>query len=121
MNSMLNRLYQSAVPKIEYADCMAVVNDIIQENISVYQTYMSLVTARQREVLRAVAKEGCIRDINSNRFLTLHKLPSGSTVRSAVLDLEEKELLFRDRNGYSVYDRFFAIWLRMVSSSSISG
>ena len=121
MQSLLNRLYQSAVPKIEYADCMAVVNDIIQENISVFQTYMSLVTARQREVLRAVAKEGCIRDINSNRFLTLHKLPSGSTVRSAVLVLEEKELLFRDRNGYSVYDRFFAIWLRMASSSPISG
>ena len=35
-----------------------------------------------------------------------------STVRSALRVLVDKELVAEDEDGYSVYDRFFGLWLR---------
>ena len=36
-----------------------------------------------------------------------------SIVRSAVLSLLDKELIFKsESDAYSVYDRFFALWLK---------
>ena len=113
VQALLNRLYQSGVATIEYNDVLSVLNQWLQENTPTYQMYCRLITNRQLEVMRAVAHEGEVRETGSNAFLQSHHLGSYSTVRSAIEALEEKELLYCDDDGkYSVYDRFFGIWLK---------
>lgn len=109
----LNRLYQSGVPEITYNDCLLVLNQILEENALVYQTYLSLITLRQRELVSAIAKEGKVHEVGNVSFLQKYHLGSASTVRSAVLSLLDKELIFKsESDAYSVYDRFFALWLK---------
>ena len=113
VQALLNRLYQSGVREIGYNDVLSVLYQWLQENTPTYQTYCRLITNRQLEVMRAIAGEGEVRETGSNAFLRNHLLGAYSTVRSAITALDEKELLYCDDRGYySVYDRFFGIWLK---------
>lgn len=113
VQALLNRLYQSAIPQIGYNDVLAILDQLLQEAEPSYQMYCHLVTDRQLAVLRAIAREGNVKEPNSNAFLQKHQLGAGSTVRSAIEVLLDKELLYRHDDGsYSVYDRFFGLWLK---------
>ena len=69
-------------------------------------------TLKQKEVLIAIAKEGKAKAINSTHFIQKHQLRSASSVQSAVKYLIDKDLITVESNIYSVYDRFFAIWIK---------
>ena len=89
------------------------INQILQEELPSYQLICRLVTDRQLQVLRAVAKEGVVKEPGSNLFLQKYQLGAYSTVRSAILSLIEKELLYQNDDGtYQVYEKFFALWLK---------
>ena len=60
---------------------------------------------------RAVAADGCVASPTSGEFLSRHGFKSHSTVRSALADLVDNDLLYRTDDGYVVYDRLFGIWL----------
>lgn len=111
VQALLNRLYQSNKAKIEYNDVLQALNQLLEENTVSYQTYSRLITDRQLAVMQAVAREGEVREPGSNAFLQKHQLGAYSTVRSAISALEEKELLYCEEGVYSVYDRFFGLWL----------
>ena len=113
IQSMLNRLYQSGVEQIDYNRVLMTLNQILQEEMPSYQMICRLVTDRQLQVLRAVAKEGNVKEPGSNVFLQKHQLGAYSTVRSAMQNLMEKELLYQNDDGsYVVYEKFFALWLK---------
>ena len=113
VQALLNRLYQNGTPQITSDDVHETLNLWLQENTPVYQTYCNLITDRQLAVMRAIAKEGVVSEPGSGAFLQKYQLGAYSTVRSAIMALEEKELLYRDvKEGYSVYDRFFGLWLQ---------
>lgn len=113
IQSLLNRLYQSGVELIDYNMVLMTLNQILLEEAPSYQMICRLVTDRQLQVLRAVAKEGVVKEPGSNAFLQKHQLGAYSTVRSAIQNLIEKELLYQDDDGaYVVYEKFFALWLR---------
>lgn len=113
MQSLLNRLYQSGVEQIEYNTVLSMLNHILLEEVPSYQMICRLVTDRQLQVLRAVAKEGVVKEPGSNVFLQKHQLGAYSTVRSALLNLLDKELLYQNDDGsYMVYEKFFGLWLK---------
>ena len=113
IQSLLNRLYQSGVEKIDYNRVLMTLNQILQEEMPSYQMICRLVTDRQLQVLRAIGKEGTVKEPGSNVFLQKHQLGAYSTVRSAIQNLMEKELLYQDDDGaYVVYEKFFALWLQ---------
>ena len=85
---------------------------IVSDNEATYQTFLRLVTPMQRKLLKAVAIEGEVSEIQSNAFLSRHHLGAPSTVKSAAKSLVEKELLLEENGSFSVYDRFFAFYLR---------
>ena len=88
-------------------------NQILQEEMPSYQMICRLVTDRQLQVLQAVAKEGAVKEPGSNVFLQKYRLGAYSTVRSAMQNLLEKELLYQNDDGtYVVYEKFFALWLK---------
>ena len=78
---------------------------------TVYQSIVTLLFERQKEILFAIAKERNATEITSAEFIKKHGLFSSSSVQSAVKQLLEKELITRDVSVYRVYDRFFGLWL----------
>ena len=76
-----------------------------------YQSTLSLLPERQKEILYAIAKEGNASGITSGPFIKKHGLLSQSSVQTAVKQLLDKEIITSEENVYQVYDRFFGLWL----------
>ena len=113
IQSLLNRLYQSGEEQIDYNRVLMTLNQILLEEAPSYQMICRLITDRQLRVLRAVAKEGVVKEPGANAFLQKHQLGAYSTVRSALLTLCEKELIYQTDDGsYMVYEKFFGLWLK---------
>lgn len=71
-------------------------------------------TASSRALLRAIAREGCVKAPTAAVFLKGNGLGSASTVAGALKQLFRNELVYKTEAGYVVYDRFFAEYLRMT-------
>jgi len=95
----------------------------IKNRIFSYETLFSeilnLLPERQKEVLNAVAKEGKAKNITSGEFVKKYALHSTASTQTAARQLLEKEILTREGNTYSVYDRFFGLWLQMYYGKGI--
>lgn len=111
VHSVLNRLYESAAKEINRETVDKTIAEILLENEATYQTFLRLITPTQARVLMAIAKEGTVKEIQSKKFVSAHRLGAASTVKTAVSSLIEKELLLDDRLEYQLYDRFFGLWL----------
>ncbi|MCQ2196241.1 MAG: hypothetical protein MJZ60_01805 [Bacteroidaceae bacterium] len=112
LQSLLNRLYQSSIQNLTDENVNLVLSSLISENEVTYQTFLRLVTNSQKAVLQAIAKERSIKEVQGSAFVKRHKLSAASTVKSAVTAMTDKEMLLLAPDGtYSVYDRFFSIWL----------
>lgn len=107
----LNRLYETGATDITADAVDRVLADIVEENAPTYHTFLRLVTPAQGRLLRAVAREGTVREILGKAFVAAHQLGAASTVKSAAKVLVDKELLLQTDDAYQVYDRFFGIWL----------
>ena len=109
---LLNRLYESGTEMITDVEVENELQQIVSDNEATYQTFLRLVTPMQRKLLKAIAIEGEVSEIQSNAFLSRHHLGAPSTVKSAAKSLVEKELLLEENGSFSVYDRFFAFYLK---------
>ena len=109
---ILNRLYQYGTRLIDKQALASTVDDILEEYKESFRTYCKLLTSNQLALIKAIANEGKVREIGSQEFLQKHQPGPASTVRSALRVLIDKELVAEDEDGYSVYDRFFGLWLR---------
>ena len=62
-------------------------------------------------LLLAIAREGTVKTMFSSEFISRNALKATSTVRSALKNLENSELVYHDEKGYVIYDQVFAQWL----------
>ena len=88
------------------------INNILTEYKEFFRTYCKLLTSNQLSLIKAIAHEGKVKEIGGQEFLQKYQPGPASTVRSAIRVLIDKELVAEDEDGYSVYDRFFGLWLR---------
>lgn len=110
IQSILNRLYgYRREPDGELAD--AAVKQIVDESEYAYQTLMASYPAGSVRLLKAIAREGVVPEINSGEFITRYRLKATSSVNSSLKNLVKKEMVYKTPKGYVVYDRFLAIWL----------
>jgi len=109
---ILNRLYQYGTRHIDKQALTLTVNDILEEYKESFRTYCKLLTSNQLSLIKAIAHEGKVKEIGGQEFLQKYQPGPASTVRSALRVLVDKELVAEDEDGYSVYDRFFGLWLR---------
>jgi len=77
-----------------------------------FQTTLSLLTERQKELLIAISKEGKATAVQSGAFIQRHALHSSSSVQTSIKQLLDKEIITVENKCYSVYDRFFGLWLK---------
>ncbi len=115
VQSVLNRVWEKGAGFKGPADIEEAVSSLVANRSLVYHDlYMSQSDA-SRAVLRAVAAEGVVEKPTCKAFLSSHSLGAASTVATAAENLLRDELLYRTGNGYTVYDRLFAAWLKSVN------
>ena len=110
---VMNFLYSGTIPgetctidKIQLA-----LDEILSQMSFTYSSLLYQLPPKQKEVLIAICKEGKAMEITSSKFLNTYKL-TASSVQGAIKGLLEKDFVTTELGVYSVYDRFFDIWLR---------
>jgi len=68
----------------------------------------------QVKILRAIAKEKVVAQINSGDFIAKYRLKNTSSVSRALKKLMDNELVYKSEKGYILYDRFLGLWLRSI-------
>ncbi len=87
------------------------VNAIVKDNSCIYADLLYQLTARQKELLLAINREGKASAITGSKFLKKHHLPAASSVQTTIKSLMEKQLITRHLGVYEVYDKLFGLWL----------
>lgn len=88
------------------------VDHILHLNEFNYQSLLFQLPAKQKELLVAIAHAGKAKNMLSQKFIRLYRLPSASFVQSAAKGLLEKEFIIESLGVYEVYDKFFALWIK---------
>ncbi len=77
-----------------------------------YEEILFRMPEKQKELLIAINKEGRAKSVTSGSFVHKYKLPSASSVQSAIKALLEKDFITFEQGEYYIYDRFLGLWLK---------
>ncbi len=84
---------------------------IVRLSSDSYESLLYQMPAKQRDVFLAIASENNAKEVSGSAFVRKYGLISPSSVSSAVRGLLEKDFITNDAGVYSVYDKFFLLWL----------
>ena len=108
---LLNRLYgynrDVDMELVSYAT-----EQILSEYSYTYANLLKAYTPGQVRLLKAIAKEGSVKEVLSGDFISAYRLRAASSVSAALKKLQESELVYQTADGYIIYDRFMGEWLR---------
>ena len=108
---LLNRLYgydrDVDMELVAYAT-----EQILSEYSYTYADLLKAYTSGQVRLLKAIAKEGCVKEVLAGDFISTYRLRAASSVSAALKKLLENELVYQTSDGYMIYDRFMGEWLR---------
>ncbi|MDR0871869.1 MAG: ATP-binding protein [Prevotellaceae bacterium] len=111
VQAVLNRLYEYC-KKIDNIEVVYyAVQELLEENTYSYQELLNAYTAIQVNLLRAIAKEKVVAQINSGDFVSKYGLKNASSISRTLKKLLDTELIYKSDKGYIVYDKFFGLWL----------
>ena len=113
MQYILNMLYTSLSdsPKLSLADVQAVEAEILSQQRFSYQALLYQMTAKQKQVLTAIAQEQKAASVLSQTFLQKYQI-GASTVQGAIKVLLAADFITNDQGVYEVCDKFFERYLR---------
>ena len=114
IQSILNRLYERYRKVEDVEQLRNTILSVVESKAPQYESLTLFLTGNQFALLKSVAKEGVVKEPMAAEFLKKHRLPGASSVRTALEALVEGELLYRQIDGYIVYDRFLSLWLRRL-------
>lgn len=66
-------------------------------------------------LVKAIAQEGCVKEVMAGDFIAKYRLRAASSVKSALNKLLDNELVYKTPAGYIIYDRMMAEWLRSLT------
>ncbi len=114
VQSMLNRLYGYGrdvdEQLVDYAT-----EQIISEMSYTYADLLRGYPAGCVSLLKAIAREGCVKEPLSGIFINKYHLRAASSVSAALKKLLRNEMVYLSDCGYIVYDRFMSQWLRELA------
>jgi len=106
--SMKNNIVDISVVKQAMAN-------ILKENESFFFQYRQLLTPDQWNYMIAVAKEGQITQVTSQKFISKYNIKTPANSRRILKSLIEKELILEnvsnEKSTYQIYDLFLSRWL----------
>ena len=111
---LLNRLYgyDRDVDMELVAYATEHTEQILSEYSYTYADLLKAYTSGQVRLLKAIAKEGCVKEVLAGDFISTYGLRAASSVSAAMKKLLENELVYQTADGYMIYDRFMGEWLR---------
>ena len=112
VQTMLHQLYTMTDTELDKDAVSRAFDTILNKMSTALSSIYLALTDNQALLLRAIAKERVVKEPLSQTFMTRHRLPAVSSVRLALGALENKQLVYRQPDGYIVYDRFLGLWLR---------
>lgn len=116
---IMNMLYM-LTPKGEVCTTEMIdkaIDTYLQLSSAYYEELLRQMPEKQRNVFLAIAAEGQVKGISSGKFVRKYNLPSTSSVVSAVKGLLEKDFITQNDHVYSIYDRFFQLWIEKTFRS----
>lgn len=111
---VLNKLYTQSGETVDQISVERVVREILDENAYYYQSLLRAYTKGQGKLLKAIAKEGKVSVVLAGGFVSKYGLNATSSVKGALKRLVEDEQVYKAPDGYIIYDRFMAEWLRTL-------
>ena len=115
---VLNRIWERESGLDAPAAVDEVVGQLIDEGEATYADLLMSQTLSAQAVLKAIAAEVLVKEISAKALIDKYRLPVGSTIRSLVRDLVNRNLVYRSAAGYSIYDQLFGEWLRRLGASA---
>lgn len=112
MQCVKNRLYETATVADDEQQVREAYLSILQGRIPQYEGLTQFLTDNQFSLMKAIARDGLVAQPTSGKFIKAHRLNGASSVKAALKVLEDKELVYRTPQGYTVYDRFMEMWMR---------
>ena len=110
MNVLFSRTDKGATCDVSMVD--EAVEFIIRLSSDTYESLLYQMPEKQRSLFLSIAREGKAKEVTSGAFIKRNKLNSASSVSSALKGLLDKDIITEDKNVYSVYDQYFALWLK---------
>lgn len=109
---IMNRLYADPDSCIDESTVQQCVCEILKENEYYYQSLLRAYSKGQANLMKAIAREGKVKELTAGSFISKHKLTAVSSVKSALIRLLDDEVIYHPDDGYMIYDRFFGEWLK---------
>jgi AAA+ ATPase superfamily predicted ATPase len=103
--------FNQAAKKIDGDSVATALTELVRHHASDYATSFESLSAGRRRVLKALAI-GTEVTTGSSQFATQVGLSDATSVRKALNQLREAELIVQREGQYAVDDPFFAAWLR---------
>lgn len=110
---ILNRLYAFGCD-VNPELALTAQSQIVDEYSSSYADLLRAYSPGCVRLLRAIALEGCVKEPLSGSFISKYMLRAASSVSTALKTLMANELVYRSDEGYMIYDRFMAVWLKGI-------
>lgn len=111
IQNLLNRLY-GYNRDVDGVLVAYAVQQIVSEQSYSYADLLRAYSSGHVRLLKAIAQEGCVKEVLAGDFIGKHKLRAASSVRASLKKLLDNELVYQTSCGYIVYDRFLGEWLR---------
>ena len=115
IQAVLNKVWESGTGLVSEEQIEEAVDSLVEGSAIVFHDLLRSQNEASRTLLKAVAAEGRVAAPTAGDFMARHGFRSHSTVRSALKDLIDNDLLYQTDDGYVVYDRLFGIWLSRLN------
>ena len=112
IQTIMNRLYRLGECTIDEETVNKAIYRIIKSEEDDYKRLYHILTANQSSLLKAIAKEGIVKEPLAGLFIRTHNLKSTSSVQRALAFLLQEEYIYKAETGYIIYDRLFGLWLK---------
>jgi len=113
--SLCNMLYYNADSQITIDTVKLASFELLKRNEPVFYQFRQLLTSAQWNFLIAIAKEGEVKQLTAQKFISLYEIGTPANARRISRSLLEKELLlelsYKKETSYRVYDVFLSRWL----------
>lgn len=111
---VLNMLYSSISdsPLLTKEDVVSTIDNILAQHRFAYQALLYQLTAKQKQLLMAIANEGTPSSLMSQEFLQKYHL-GASSVQGAVKTLLDRDFITQDDGVYRLCDKFLELHLHL--------
>ena len=116
IQKICNEVYASSDPgmTVNVDEIDIAIKLAVEEKDDIYQDIMNRLTAKQKALLIALAREGKDVQPTSGLFVKKYNLSSVSAVQRGLSSLLDKDLITSENGKYFVYDYFLNEWIKSM-------